>query len=170
MRHLVGKREVTRRTLDVNDVVRDVLALMQGDARDKRVTILTDLAENLPPVQADDVQIGQVVLNFLRNAFDALVDNPSDDRIVRIRTSAEQGVVMLSVSDNGVGLPTGQAEKVFDSFYTTKKDGLGVGLSLSRSIIEAHNGHIKAEPGGDKGATFSFTLPIADQVSESVPR
>jgi len=170
MRHLIGKREVTQQTLDVNDVVREVLALMQGDARDKRVTILTNLAENLPPVQADDVQVGQVVLNFLRNAFDALVDNPSDDRIVRIRTSAEQGVVMLSVCDNGVGLSAGQAEKVFDSFYSTKKDGLGVGLSLSRSIIEAHNGHIKAEPGGDRGATFSFTLPIADQVSQSVPR
>ena len=170
MRHLIGKREVTRQALDVNDVVRDVLALMQGDARDRRVTILTDLAENLPPVHADDVQLGQVILNFLRNAFDALMDNPTADRMVRIRTSGEQGVVTLSVSDNGVGLSAGQAEKVFDSFYTTKKDGLGVGLSLSRSIIEAHNGHIKAEPGGDKGATFSFTLPITGQVSEGVPR
>ncbi len=168
MRNLIGKHEIVRSRLNINDVVREVLTLLKSETRARRVRIVTELADDLPFVQADDVQLGQVILNFLRNAFDAVKGNPAADRVVKIRTAHEAGRVVLQVEDNGVGLSPEQKDRVFESFYTTKKEGLGIGLSLSRSIIEAHSGHIEAEPNSDQGAVFSFALPISDDLSPSV--
>jgi len=126
-----------------------------------RDSVQTELAEDMPLVLADKIEIEQVVLNLVRNAFDAMSDTAVGERKLTIRTSRlRSDSIELAVCDTGQGLPAEDAEKLFDSFFTTKPDGLGIGLSLSRSIIKAHGGRLWAEPNPDCGATFRFTLPL----------
>jgi PAS domain S-box-containing protein len=159
MRALVKKEELAFVSLDLAGVIRDVAALVHSDAILHGVRITLDLNSGLPPVRGDRVQLQQVVLNLLLNTFDAMKDCPANEREVRLRAEkTEAGLLRLAVRDRGTGLSGDHLDKVFQPFYTTKREGLGMGLSISRSIIEAHGGRLWAENNPDRGATFYCTL------------
>ena len=160
LRALFSKKEFTLEPLDLNEATREVLALSLSDLQRNRVVLLSDLAEDLPPVIGDRVQLQQVTLNLLRNASDAMLGVEDRPRELLIRTERdEEDRVRLSVKDAGVGLTHETADRLFEAFYTTKTDGMGIGLSVSRSIIERHQGRLWAEPNAGPGATFSFSVP-----------
>jgi two-component system, LuxR family, sensor kinase FixL len=161
MRALVKKEELAFVSLDLASVIREVAALVRSDAILQGVRILLEVKAGLPLVRGDKVQLQQVVLNLLLNAFDAMKDCPANEREVKVRAeTTEAGLLRLAVRDRGPGLNDDHLDKVFQPFYTTKRDGLGMGLSISRSIIEAHGGRLWAENNPDRGATFYCTLPV----------
>jgi len=161
LRDLLRKEPPRRELLQANDVVRGVVELVQAEARAHRVALRMDLAEGLPPVQADRIQIEQVVLNLIRNGVEAM-EEASGKREVRVSTRpADDGYIEVAVCDSGIGLPAAAAEQVFTPFFTTKPSGLGMGLSISRLIVEAHGGRVWATPQLQHGTTFRFTLPAA---------
>ena len=160
LRALFTKAEPASESVDLNEATREVIALSLSDLQNGRVMVRTELADGLPNVTGDRVQLQQVVLNLLRNALDAM--NTVDDRPrdLLIRTEREEGDwVRLSVRDAGVGFDLQTTDKLFDPFYSTKNDGMGVGLSVSRSIIEHHQGRLGAALNDGPGATFSFSVP-----------
>ena len=159
LRALVRKQESQREATDVNRIVHDALELTEPDTRATGVTVRLELADDLPPVLADRVQIEQVVLNLLRNAVEAMHDCGGDAQLI-VETRAEPaGSVEVAIRDTGVGLPADGGALVFEPFITDKATGLGMGLAISRSIVELHGGRIWAEPNGARGTTFRFTLP-----------
>jgi PAS domain S-box-containing protein len=161
IRDLVRKRRPSSTLMDINDVVREIISLTQADLQG--VMLQLDLTEHLPRVPADPVQLQQVLLNLVMNAIDAMKPVTLRRRTLRIHTrDCENRTVLVSIKDSGVGLNPNQMEQLFDTFYTTKPEGLGMGLSISRSIIEGHGGRLWAETNNGPGATFQFTLPIAD--------
>ena len=146
--------------VDLNEVTREVIALSLSDLRRNRVVLQSELAKDLPAIAGDRVQLQQVIMNLIRNASDAMVDVHDHPRQLLIRSEREDGDrVCVSVRDAGVGVDPQNMKKVFDAFYTTKTDGMGIGLSISRSIIETHHGRLWAEGNDGPGATFSFSLP-----------
>jgi PAS domain S-box-containing protein len=160
LRALFSKKDFTLEPLDLNEATREVIALSVSDFQRNRVVLLSDLAEQLPPVIGDRVQLQQVILNLLRNASDAMNTIEDRARELLVKTEREEeDRVRLSVKDVGVGLRPEAADKLFEAFYTTKPDGMGIGLSVSRSIIERHRGRLWAEPNPGPGATFSFSVP-----------
>jgi len=161
VRALMKKGEPVKESLDINFVVEEILALTEGEAHDNEVVTRTELAAGLPPVAGDRVQLQQVVLNLIMNAIEAMSAVKDRTRILRIRT-AQQSLdsVLVVVQDSGIGLDPAQLERIFDAFYTTKQGGMGIGLSVSRSIIEAHGGRIWAALNEGPGLTFRFDLPI----------
>jgi len=160
LRALFSKRELTLEPLDLNEVTREIIALFSDQLQRKRVLLLTDFEAGLPAVKGDRVQLQQVILNLLRNASDAMSNIDDRARELLIRTGIEEvDRVRLSVRDAGVGLEPQAAERLFQPFYTTKSGGMGIGLSISRSIIEAHQGRLWAAPNAGPGATFSFSIP-----------
>jgi PAS domain S-box-containing protein len=160
LRALFTKKEFTLESLDLNEATREVIALSLGDLQRNRVMLRMELADDLPRVTGDRVQLQQVILNLLRNASDAMADLHDRPRQLVIRTDQDGGdQVRVSVRDAGVGVDRASIDKLFDTFYTTKREGMGVGLSISRSIIERHHGRIWATPNDDSGATFAFSLP-----------
>src|SRR5882724_4564500 len=164
MRGLVRKEEVAFVALDLGEIIRDVARLVHSDAALLNVDIALELYPNLPTVQGDRVQLQQVVLNLLLNAFDAMKDCPVNER--RVVLQAEQDgarMTKVAVRDRGPGLRGDKLDKIFQPFYTTKRDGLGMGLSISRSIIEVHGGRLWAETNPDRGATFYFTVPVGEE-------
>ena len=131
----------------------------------------TELADELPPVTGDRVQLQQVILNLLRNGSDAMSDVDDRPRELLFRTEVEEGnSVRLSVRDAGVGFEPQALDRLFQSFYTTKSDGMGIGLSVSRSIIENHRGRLWATPNDGPGVTFSFSLPCVDEEPQILQR
>jgi PAS domain S-box-containing protein len=160
LRELFSKREFTLEPLDLNEAAREVIALSLSDLQRNRVVLQSDLAEDLPIIAGDRTQLQQVILNLLRNASDAMVGLHDRPRQLLIRTEGEDGDrVRVSVRDAGVGVDAQSMNKLFDAFYTTKSDGMGIGLSVSRSIIERHHGRLWAEPNDGPGTTFSFSIP-----------
>ncbi len=161
LRTLFGKREATSEAVDLNEAAREIIALSWSDLQRSRVIVRAELAEHLPPVVGDRVQLQQVILNLLLNAADAMSGVDDRPRQVVIRTERPQReAVSLTVKDVGVGLDgAGSAEQLFEAFYTTKSDGMGIGLSVSRSIIENHGGRLWAEPNDGPGVSFTFTAP-----------
>lgn len=153
--------------VDLNDSINDVIKVLQGDITARGVTIDVELAVNLPGVLGDRIQLQQVILNLLLNAFEALEQEEPAARRVRLRTSALEGTVTVSVTDLGVGLTDEQLPRMFEPFYTTKPDGMGLGLAICQTIMNAHDGAVGVERNGHKGTTFSFTLPThtADAVA-----
>jgi len=143
----------------VNEATQEVLALSRMELQQNRVLLRLELDDALPPVTGDRVQLQQVILNLLRNAMDAMVGVDDRPRRLVIRTERDDGRVRLSVQDAGIGLDPHGAEKLFETFFTTKLGGMGIGLSVSRSIIESHRGQLWASPNDGPGATFAFTLP-----------
>jgi len=168
LRTMVAKGKPRQSTVCINEVIEEVLEMEKTEARDKKITIHKELADNLPSVFSDPVQIEQVVLNIVRNAFDAMENTAPDKRQVTIHTSVGEGnSIEVAVSDTGMGLSPEVEQKLFEPFFTSKANGLGVGLSLSRSIIEAHGGKLWAQPHKDGGATFKFTLPVGERGKEN---
>lgn len=164
LRALFSRRELTLEPLDVNDATREVIALSMSELQQGRVVLQTELADDLPSITGDRIQLQQVLLNLIRNASDAMVAVSDRPRSLLIRTERQHGDgVCVTVRDAGVGLggdPQG-VEKVFEAFYTTKRDGMGIGLSVSRSIIEQHRGRLWAQTNDGPGATFTFCIPGA---------
>jgi PAS domain S-box-containing protein len=155
----VTRREVQRSAVNINDVIREAVALIALDARDRNVDVRLDLAEPIPSVQGDSVQLEQVVVNLLRNAVEAMEPH-SDQRCVTITTRVRNGdVIEVAVRDTGKGVAPDAMNRLFEPFFTTKREGMGMGLAVSRSIIEAHAGRLWVEPNPDRGMTFRFTLP-----------
>jgi signal transduction histidine kinase len=146
--------------VDLNDAVREVIALSLSRLQRDRVILRPELAGSLPLVTGDRVQLQQVILNLLQNASDAMSGVDDRPRQLLIRTEAEEtDHVRLTVQDSGVGFDPQVAERLFKAFYTTKDDGMGIGLSVSRSIIETHHGRLWARLNDGPGATFSFSIP-----------
>ena len=160
LRTLFSKKEATNESVDLNDATREVLALLSSELQRNRVILQQELANDLPSVTGDRVQLQQVILNLLRNASDSMSGVDDRPRQLLIRTEGdEDDHVRLTVKDAGVGFAPQSADRVFESFYTTKNDGMGIGLSVSRSIIESHHGRLWATPNKGPGVTFSFSIP-----------
>ena len=162
LRALVRKEPPTLAPLDLGSVISDVVRFVHGDAvrRDGRVSFAVALG--LPSVQGDRIELQQVLLNLLVNAFDAMKDCPTREREVSVRAALDGGgMVKVAVRDRGTGVGAGDLDRIFEPFHTTKRDGLGMGLSISRNIIAAHGGRLWAENNSDRGATFCFTVPVA---------
>jgi PAS domain S-box-containing protein len=161
MRALVKKQDVEFTRLDVASLVREVAVLVHSDAILLNVQLAFETTEDVPRVQGDKIQLQQVVLNLLLNAFDAVKECPPAERQVKlsIRSNGAR-VIQTAVTDRGPGLSSDKLDKIFEPFYTTKNEGLGMGLSICRSIIVAHGGRLWAENNPDRGATFYFTLPV----------
>jgi signal transduction histidine kinase len=159
LRSLIKKSETEFVSLDMNRVVEEVVGLIWSDALIRNVFINLKLTENLPQVHGDRIQLQQVLLNLLLNSLDAVEGSKGDQRTIVVRTHGVNEGVFVAVSDFGKGIPKEQIDKIFEPFYTTKREGMGMGLSIARSIIEAHSGEIWAENNVDCGATFFFSLP-----------
>jgi signal transduction histidine kinase len=159
MRSMVKKDRLQSAPLDMATAAKEVLLLLHNDAVLRNVEVSLDAEPGLPAVLGDRIQLQQVVLNLLLNAFEAMKDTQESERSVRLRVGRDEHMLKVTVTDVGHGLSDGAAERVFDAFYTTKPNGLGMGLSISRSIIEAHRGRLWAENNRARGATFCFTIP-----------
>jgi signal transduction histidine kinase len=148
--------------VDLNEATREVIALSLSELQRSRVILRAELADDLPPVTGDRVQLQQVILNLLLNASDAMSGVDDRPRQLVIRTERDEGDrVRLTVQDTGVGFEPQAVGRLFEAFYTTKSGGMGIGLSVSRSIIESHHGRLWAAPNDGPGATFSFSIPRA---------
>jgi PAS domain S-box-containing protein len=161
LRALLRKGATALQPVDVNEVAREVLDLAYGELMSRRVAVKSTLAHTIPAVLGDRVQLQQVVLNLVLNACDAMNSTRAAQRQLALLTTANDGFVELVVSDRGPGIPEGQLERVFEPFVTFREQGLGLGLAISRSIVSAHGGSIRAENNLDDGATFRCRLPIA---------
>jgi PAS domain S-box-containing protein len=162
LRALFSRKEFALEPFDLNDATREVIALSSSDLQRNRVVLQSELADDLPAITGDRTQLQQVILNLLRNASDAMVNVDDRPRQVLVKTEREDtDRVRFSVRDAGVGLAPQSVVSLFDAFYTTKSGGMGIGLFVSRSIIEKHHGRLRAGPNdGDPGATFSFSIPF----------
>jgi PAS domain S-box-containing protein len=161
LRALVKRRPTERTTIDCNQIVRDLIALAEPDARASDVALQVELADVTLPVRVDVVQIQQVLLNLVRNAIDATLEVAGTERRIEIRTAAlPDEFAEVMVIDYGRGLPE-QAERLFEPFFTTKPDGTGLGLSISQGIVRDHGGRLQCDSNEPSGAVFSFTLPLA---------
>jgi PAS domain S-box-containing protein len=162
MRSLVKKEGIELAAIELSTIIQDVILLTRTDAMLHNIRVLLDLGPGLPPVRGDRVQLQQVLLNLLLNAFDAMGNCPANQREITVRAKRDSGQVEVSVSDQGTGLTPHALERIFQPFFTTKRDGLGMGLAISRSIIEAHGGRLGAKNNVGRGATFGFILPAAE--------
>jgi len=161
IRSLMARRDPQRAELDLNTLVVDVMDMLRSEAAKREAVMISRFARHLPAIAGNAVELEQVVLNLLRNALEAMNDPDVTQRRLTVSTSVRpDGAVQVAVSDTGRGFSAELAEKIFDSFFTTKEEGLGIGLSLSRRIIETHGGRLWAESDGVSGATFTFTLPF----------
>jgi C4-dicarboxylate-specific signal transduction histidine kinase len=161
VRNTIKKGDSTRRRINLNELVTKVAHIVRPDAVAHSCEVETSLAEDLPLIEVDPVQIQQVLVNLVSNALDAMRQTPPDERKVEISTAGDgDGKVRLSVRDHGTGIRTEVHERLFDRFFTTKEQGLGMGLAIVRSIVESHGGEIDAENVADGGSRFYFTLPV----------
>jgi len=159
IRALIKKAPARKDAVEINDAILEVIALTRAEAANNSVSVRTQLAEGLPRVQGDRVQLQQVLLNLIINAIEAMRDVGEDERELLIGTRNEPDGVSVEVRDSGPGFAPAALERVFEAFYTTKPSGLGLGLSICRSIIEAHNGRLWASPNAPHGAIFGFIAP-----------
>ena len=161
LRSLYKKSPPKRELVDVNEIVREMVVLLRGEANRYAVSVRMDLAAGLPKITADRVQLQQVLMNLMLNAIEAMKETGG---VLTVKSQPEEDSrVMISVSDTGVGLPDQKADEIFNAFFTTKPQGSGMGLSISRSIVESHGGRLWATANSGRGATFHFTLPTATQ-------
>lgn len=162
VRALFKKTDSERSRLQLNDLIQDVLALIPGELRRNGIVLRTDFATDLPPVIGDRIQLQQVLLNLIINGIEAMGPEgvrPRNLAITSRRYDPES--VLVAVDDSGIGIDTQSSDQIFDAFVTTKREGLGMGLSISRTIVEAHGGRLWAIPNHGRGATFQFTLPTS---------
>ena len=161
IRALIKKAPPRKDALDINEAIREVVGLTRGEAVKNNISVQTQLAEGLPRIQGDKVQLQQVILNLIINAVEAMSSVPEDSRKLLISARKDVGGVVVVVQDSGPGLSPESLDRLFDAFYTTKASGMGMGLSICRSIVEAHGGQIWASRDVGPGATFQLTLPLA---------
>jgi C4-dicarboxylate-specific signal transduction histidine kinase len=159
IRALLQKRAPEARSLNINDVIRETLAFTRPELARHQVSIRTELGDDIPTVVGDRVQLQQVLVNLILNGADAMNTVADRPRRLIVRSGADNGVVSVDVEDSGIGLAADRPERMFEAFYSTKPNGLGMGLSISRSIVEAHGGRLWATPNDGPGATLHFTLP-----------
>jgi signal transduction histidine kinase len=156
---VVQKSSPKRELVAINEVIGEMLLLLRSEASGYAVSIRTDLAADLPKITADRVQLQQVLMNLILNGIEAMKETGG---VLTVKTGpGEGGQVLISVSDTGVGLPAGRADEIFNAFFTTKLHGSGMGLAISRSIVESHGGRLWATSNDGRGAMFHFTLPTA---------
>ena len=161
MRELLRKRELELKLIDLNAVTSDVLRLVDGETRRRGVKIEKQFADNLPFVRGDAIHLQQVLLNLILNGLEAMSESSESNRRLTMRTAYDgKSNVEVAVEDSGPGIPSDRLPRLFDSFFTTKSHGMGLGLSIVRSIVEAHGGRIWAENNSSGGACFRFTLPV----------
>jgi len=158
-RLLFKKGTPQRELVDLSEVIREMSVLLRSEATRYNITVRTDLAATLPQVIGDRVQLQQVMMNLIMNGMDAMKDVDGTRELAVKAQQAEDNLVLVSVSDTGLGLPPRQADQIFDAFFTTKVHGTGMGLSISRSIVESHGGRLWAADNTPRGARFCFTLP-----------
>jgi C4-dicarboxylate-specific signal transduction histidine kinase len=167
IRALVKKVPPRRDRSDINEAIGEVIALTQTEVQQNRVRLQTRLADNLPLVPADRVQLQQVIMNLLVNAVEAMSGVGDRSRELTIASGEDDAnAVFVEVQDTGPGLDPADLDRLFQSFYTTKPHGIGMGLAISRSIVEAHGGRLSAAPNQPHGAMFRFTLPVDEKSSE----
>lgn len=166
IRALFKKESPAKDWLDINELIHEMTAFLRDEAIRRRILIRTDLVPGLPKVKADRVQLQQVVLNLMMNGMDATAETTGRPRELLISARAKESELVVRVEDSGVGLDAEAGEKIFDAFFTTKPHGIGMGLSISRSIIEAHEGRLWASPRPSGGAIFQFVLPIQSRDSD----
>ena len=164
MRSLYKKSPPKRELVDVNGIIQEILTLLDGEVSRLSVAMRPDLSAKLPKIMADRIQLQQVFMNLMLNAIEAMKDSGGE---LTVKSELQDGQLQFSVSDTGVGLPTEKVDQIFSAFFTTKPQGSGMGLAISRSIVESHGGRLWASANSGAGATFHFTLPI--QVTESSP-
>jgi signal transduction histidine kinase len=152
--------------VDVNELVNEMLVLLRSEAGRHSIRLRTDLAVKLPKVTADRVQLQQVLMNLMLNGIDAMKDVDGTRELAIKSQRAENEQLQVSVSDTGVGLPPQQADQIFNAFFTTKPDGSGMGLRISRSIVESHGGRLWAAANSPRGANFYFTLSADARVPQ----
>ena len=156
-----SKGESKRQLVDVNEVIQEIIALLHNEAHRYSISMNTDLGANLPTVMADSLQLQQVMMNLIMNSIDAMKDvDQTRELSIRSQSAGDQQL-MITVSDTGVGLPPQQAEQIFNAFFTTKPHGIGMGLRISRSIVESHGGRLWAANNSSRGASFYITLPVS---------
>jgi C4-dicarboxylate-specific signal transduction histidine kinase len=155
-----------RELVDINEIIREMTVLLRSEAVRHAVSVRSELATDLPHVMGDRVQLQQVTMNLMINGIDAMKDVAGTRELAILSQRAENERVMISVSDTGVGLPPQQADRIFDPFFTTKHHGIGMGLSISRSIVDAHDGRLWATGNSPRGASFHLILPAEVAVKE----
>jgi C4-dicarboxylate-specific signal transduction histidine kinase len=161
IRALVRKTDEEKERLDINHAIEEVAALADGEARKNRVALRMDLAVDVAPVLGDRVQLQQVILNLVMNGVEAMASVADRPRELLIRSRQhESDKVLVAVQDSGIGIDGQNLEKIFNAFYTTKSQGMGMGLAISRSIVENHGGQLWARPNDGPGVTFEFALPV----------
>jgi signal transduction histidine kinase len=162
MRSLLKKAPFELRNLDLNDLVRDTVAFLSMLAIGRKVELVCVTKSDALPILGDRIQLQQVILNLVVNGIDAMKDTPTDKRIISIRTARVEKFAELSVSDRGPGIPEDKLKEVFEPFFTSKAEGMGMGLSIARTIVEAHHGLIWAQNRDHGGASFRIKLPISN--------
>src|SRR5262245_19988357 len=166
MRGLLRKHELAPQAIEINDAVEEVLKLLSIDASTRKVSIKFEGTADLPRIWYDPVHFQQVVLNLVLNGMEAMNGLPAEKRQVVVRTGpGDNGTVKVAVADSGHGIPVDRLPKLFQPFFTTKKEGMGMGLSIARTIVEAHHGKIWVENNLESGATFCFTVPVSKEAS-----
>lgn len=161
IRSLSTKTTSHKSTVDVNELILEVVALLKPELNKHHINLVVELKENLPPIVGDRVQLQQVVLNLMVNGIEAMNDIDQESRSLLVRSEVlPAGRLLVSIHDTGRGFDASQAEQLFETFFTTKPDGVGMGLSIGRTIVEAHGGKLSATANRDRGATFQFDLPL----------
>jgi C4-dicarboxylate-specific signal transduction histidine kinase len=160
MRSLLKKAPFELKNFDLNDLVGETLGVLSSLAAGRNVELTSLITQNALPILGDRIQLQQVILNLVVNGMDAMKDAPAENRIISIRTSRVENFAELSVSDRGPGIPEDKLKEVFEPFFTSKAEGMGMGLSIARTIIEAHNGLIRAKNRDHGGAAFKIRLPL----------
>jgi C4-dicarboxylate-specific signal transduction histidine kinase len=166
VRQLFKKGTSQRQLVDLNEIIREMIVLLRGETTRYNIFVRTDLAADLPQVMADRVQLQQVLMNLMINGIEAMKDAEGTRELAIKSQRTENEEVVVSVSDSGVGLPPQQTEQIFNAFFTTKAHGTGMGLRISHSIIESHDGRLWAADNSPRGASFHFTLPTKIEASE----
>jgi signal transduction histidine kinase len=161
VRLLFEKGTAQKELVDVDEVIREMIVLLRSEANRHSISIRIELAEDLPKVMADRVQLQQVFMNLMLNGIDAMKGMAGGGELTIKSQRGENEQLVVSVSDTGVGLPAEQADQIFNAFFTTKPHGTGMGLRISRSIVESHGGRLWAAANSPRGASFYFTLPSA---------
>lgn len=166
IRALLQKASPQMEPVDVNEVIREVLRLVDSEVQGDGVTMKTELAADVPAVCGDRIQLQQVMLNLIMNGIDAMRMMSDRPRELLVKSVRHPEGVLIQVQDSGPGLDPDHADRIFEPFFTTKPEGIGMGLSIARSIVEAHGGRLWATPGSSHGTVFQFTLPQAERVHD----